>query len=281
MFFIHVSNGFDYRYDQSQKTIIINQAEAFKVRAKEYLIDYANINATDKFGNARYVDDYRKSFVCTLDKGHQTKETINKCLNHHLDGSGYLLFGDSHSGDFYNVLKVSYPDINIATLTQSGCIPTNHALCFNDVSIRELINEFLQRKMIKGVIFSSLFKSGEDVDINQFKKDIIEYSNNISVYVVNVGPINDGLADDYNSIDGGIYNLSNIKNLRNIEINASLSDLSKIDNVYVIDKYNEFCDGVRCKLLDGLIPLFADEHHLSPAGYKYWAEKLKGNINFN
>jgi peptidoglycan/LPS O-acetylase OafA/YrhL len=279
-----ITNGFDYRYSQSQRDIITNRSIANSIRTKEYLVDYVNMKGQFRPSNSRYVDDYKKAFYCTLDNHTHTKEDIMNCLDYHLDADGFLLIGDSHSRDFYHVFKMAYPDVNIAALIHSGCVPTNYGSCFKvtkELTLKDIINHYIKENKVKGIIFASLYEA-EGKIIDKFIKEAVEYSDSIgsNIYIVNAGPYNVHLADRYVKNNNGYFSSSNTNNNKKITINKKLNELGKIGSVTVIDKYSAFCNELTCLLLDGLTPLFVDSGHLSVNGYTFWASKLPNEDPF-
>ena len=190
--------------------------------------------------------------------------------------TGYLLIGDSHSRDFYHVIKKINPEINVSTLVQSGCVPLEYGNCFSDVedlSLNDIILHYIDDKRVKGIIFSSLYNADFDV-INDFLENTLEYAKYGNIFIVNAGPYNRGLIDDF-EYNNGYFDLSNSDNLNKIKINAMIEKTLTGSNIVIIDKYKTFCDGLKCKLLDGLTPLFADSHHLTVQGYEYFSEHFK------
>lgn len=279
---VYAMDGFNYRYSQEQRTIATNQQQAFQLRSRDYLADYANVNASDKFGNFRYVDDYKKSFYCTLDKNRQTEKSLISCLDYHLGDGGYLLVGDSHGRDFYHVLKSIDSRLNVAALIESGCIPMQYDNCFTDInqlSLKHIIIAYLKEKNVKGVIFSSLYRADLEVT-NAFLQEALEYSKYGKVFVVNAGPFNRGLVDRFDPKKSGLFYLNNSDNLHQVKVNRLINQALLGSDVSIIDKYSPFCDELNCYLVDELTPLFADNHHLTVKGYKYLSKHLKSEGMF-
>jgi peptidoglycan/LPS O-acetylase OafA/YrhL len=255
--FIHKNEGFVSRFDHipQLEQLISKRAEAENYYMKHLMAAFTN--------QGEAFDD---SFLCALDGRKQTLTSVVSCLDYKLGDGGYLVIGDSHGRDFLHALFMSYPQTHFSMLQHAGCVPSsykNKRRCFP--LLNEINDTFIRgNKKIKGIIFASLY--GDDLGIDSFIDDINRDSyGDIPIYVINTNPRIKSIVDISikQSKVSDYYSVNIADNLKAVEIN---NKLTRLKQVTYFDKYAVFCEGLVCKLNDGINPYFWDSGHLSWLG---------------
>lgn len=244
-------------------------------------------NVLDDSRAAKKASIAATKLTCSLDEGIKPVDWWASCLSQKFNNNGgYLVIGDSHGRDTWQVLRLVYPNENIQMLYQSFCLPFEYSRdgrsgCF--IGIDQFIRKYLVGLRVKGVLLSSHFATNKDIKvektINAIKAlDIpvalfgptINFNEHIPKIALNHGRMA-GLEDKVNSLQVmGVYPKEKI-----------LSKMAKSLDVPFISKLDILCPDERCVVIipEGNTLLSFDNAHWTPKAQQFVAGKLKAKYS--
>jgi lysophospholipase L1-like esterase len=250
----------------------------------------AKVAAIAKFSTYRFGVSYERG-RCFLDRPQTFGDLKSECLQMAPSQPNLLVWGDSVAAHYIYGLRKLAPqfDLNILHATSSACAPLfdlDHPGRPNCRAFNDGIRAFIEKNAPDGVALSAVW----NVEIAEFGyAKVIEHLRQTMAEIAKHGVQVFVLGPPIQYIDRLPYILSQyaVTGLDRFDtrkfIDPKLSELDGrlsnellgMEHVHYISVLDAVCDQRKCPfLLDGLVPMQWDKHHLTNEGSVLVAERL-------